>query len=291
MEDRKAPSNLQALPGRRALFRKRGAGYKRCMDTRSAGTVLITGASAGIGRACAEYFARGGWQIALGARRVERIEADAPKLEALGAAAVHTGKLDVCDAASVEDFVASVLSEQGAISCLVNNAGKALGTERLDDAEGSYWREMIETNVVGVLQMTRQVLPGMIERKNGHVIMIGSVAGHHGYAGGSVYCATKRSLWSLCEALRRENMGKGIRVTSVDPGLVDTEFSPVRFAGDLEKAKKVYEGLAPLTASDVADAVFYAATRPPHVNLDRIQIMPTAQADPWHIHRETQGTK
>ncbi|PIE24061.1 MAG: NAD(P)-dependent oxidoreductase [Planctomycetota bacterium] len=254
--------------------------------TQHSPSVLVTGASSGIGRATALAFAKEGWSVAVGARRQERIAALLPELEESGAPKVFGAELDVCNQDDIESFLSKLEKNFGPIDCLVNNAGKALGLEKLFEAEGSMWREMIETNVMGVLHMTRALLPGMMQRKRGHVIMVGSVAGHHGYAGASVYCASKRALWSLCESMRRETLGQGIRVTTVDPGLVDTEFSPVRFEGDEEKAAKVYEGLEPLHAEDVAECILFAATRKAHVNLDRIQVMPTIQADPWHIHRD-----
>jgi 3-hydroxy acid dehydrogenase/malonic semialdehyde reductase len=255
--------------------------------SKTKGSVLVTGASSGIGRATALAFASEGWRVAVGARRKERLDSLLPELEQAGAPACFAAQLDVTCRDDIESFVEAMEKEFGPVDCLVNNAGKALGLEKLYDAEGSMWREMVETNVMGVLHVTRALLPGMMERKRGHVIMVGSVAGHHGYAGGSVYCATKSAIWSLVEAMRRETLGQGIRVTTVDPGLVDTEFSPVRFEWDEEKAAKVYEGLEPLHAEDVAECILFAATRKAHVNLDRIQIMPTIQADPWHVHRES----
>ncbi len=248
--------------------------------------VLITGASAGIGRACALAFAAEGWSVAVGARRADRLETLRGELEAAGAPRVFHRVLDVTDRKSVAAFRNGLLETLGPPDCLVNNAGLARLVERLDEGEGEAWREMIETNLVGVLHMVRTFLPGMEERGRGHIVMIGSIAGRQAYAGGSVYCATKRALQSLCRALRLETLGKGIRVTSVDPGMVETEFSLVRFRGDETKASGVYEGFRPLEAEDVAACVLFAATRPPHVNLDEILVMPTAQADPWHLHRE-----
>ena len=257
--------------------------------SQASSSVLVTGASSGIGRATALAFASEGWNVAVGARRTDRLDDLLPELVSAGAPKCFAAELDVCSQDDIESFLTQLAMDFGDVDCLVNNAGKALGLEKLFDAEGTMWREMMETNVMGVLHMTRALLPGMMERKRGHVIMVGSVAGHHGYAGGSVYCASKRALWSLCEAMRRETLGHGIRVTTVDPGLVDTEFSPVRFEWDEEKAAKVYDGLEPLHAEDVAECILFAATRKAHVNLDRIQIMPTIQADPWHVHRESRS--
>ncbi len=247
--------------------------------------VCITGASAGIGEATAELFAREGWAVAIGARRTARLEEVARRLAELGASAVFHAKLDVTQEASIEEFVSAMTNTLGTPDCLVNNAGLARGAERVAEADGRAWREMIETNIFGLLWMTRRVLPAMLERGSGHLIMIGSVAGHLGYAGGSVYCATKSSVRSICEALRLETLGRGIRVTSVDPGAAETEFSLVRYSGDADSAAKVYAGFEPLHAIDVAECVLFAATRPDHVNLDQIRVMATAQADPWHVHR------
>ncbi|MCA8969983.1 MAG: SDR family NAD(P)-dependent oxidoreductase, partial [Planctomycetes bacterium] len=194
---------------------------------------------------------------------------------------------DVTDRKSIDFFRDELADAIGIPDILVNNAGLARGTERVADAEGIAWREMIETNLLGSLWMTRSFLPAMLERGSGHVIYVGSVAGHKGYAGGSVYCATKAGILRICEALRLETLGRGIRVTTVDPGAAETEFSIVRFSGDEAAAEKVYDGYEPLHAQDVADCVYFAATRPPHVNIDEIQVMPTAQADPWHVARAT----
>lgn len=251
--------------------------------------VVITGSSSGIGRACAIQFGKLGDRLSLGARRAERLdEVAAAAAAAPGAAKEHAfcSALDVTDPASVTAFVEGAIAAHGPIDVLVNNAGLARGTETIADGTGVAWREMIETNVVGLLEVTRRVLPGMIERQQGQVVVIGSIAGHKAYPGGGVYCGTKRALQPICEAIRMETLGKGIRVTSVDPGMVDTEFSVVRFAGDEAKARKVYEGTQPLVADDVAECVVFAASRPPHVNLDTILVMPTHQASPYHVHRE-----
>ncbi|HHI79855.1 MAG TPA: SDR family NAD(P)-dependent oxidoreductase [Planctomycetes bacterium] len=246
---------------------------------------LVTGASSGIGEATARAFARQGWRLALCARRKERLLSLRPALRELGSPHVLVHGLDVRDEAGVKAFAETVLAEQGCPDVLVNNAGLARGTERVDNAEGTAWREMVETNIFGLLYLSRAFLPAMEERKKGQIIMIGSVAGWSGYAGGSVYCATKAGVHKICEALRLETLGMGIRVSSIDPGMVDTEFSEVRFWGDKEKASQVYEDFEPLHAQDIADCVLFVATRPPHVNIDRLLVMPTAQADPWHVAR------
>lgn len=239
--------------------------------------VLVTGASSGIGAACAAAFAANGDRLSLGARRVDRLGADLP------AAFCH--ELDVTSPTSVAAFLLAAERANGPVDVLVNNAGLARDVEKIADGTGEAWREMIETNLIGLLEVTRRVLPGMVERRAGHVVVIGSIAGHKAYAGGGVYCGTKRALQPICEAIRMETLGTGIRVTSVDPGMVETEFSLVRFRGDDQRAAKVYTGVQPLTAADVAECVLFAVNRPPHVNLDTIVVMPTDQANPQMVHR------
>ncbi len=239
--------------------------------------VVITGASSGIGAACARQFARLGDRLSLGARRRDRLGEVAP------GAFCHA--LDVTSAASVERFVAAAIAAHGPIDVLVNNAGLARGVEKIAEGTGEAWREMIETNVLGLLEITRRVLPHMVANQKGHVVVIGSIAGHKAYVGGGVYCGSKRALQPICEAIRMETLGTGVRVTSVDPGMVETEFSVVRFRGDQERAGKVYENTRPLTADDVAECVLFAVNRPAHVNLDSIVVMPTDQANPQMVHR------
>ncbi len=241
--------------------------------------VVVTGASSGIGAACARGFARRGDRISLGARREDRLANVVP------GAFCHA--LDVTDKASVATFLAAAEAANGPIDVLVNNAGLARGTEKIAEGTGEAWREMIETNVIGLLEVTRLVLPKMVARRHGHVVVIGSIAGHKAYVGGGVYCGSKRALQPICEAIRLETLGTGVRVTSVDPGMVETEFSVVRFRGDQQRADKVYEGTRPLVADDVAECVLFAVSRPPHVNLDTIVVMPTDQASPQAVHRAT----
>jgi 3-hydroxy acid dehydrogenase / malonic semialdehyde reductase len=194
--------------------------------------IVITGASSGIGAACARAFHAAGDRLTLGARRVERLPGS-PR-QHLPAARCHRGD-------SVEQFVAAAIAANGPIDVLVNNAGLARGTEKIAEGTGEAWREMLETNVLGLLEVTRRVLPHMLEQRRGHIVVIGSIAGHKAYAGGGVYCGSKRALQPICEAIRMETLGSGIRVTSVDPGMVETEFSLVRFRGDAERASKVYK--------------------------------------------------
>lgn len=239
--------------------------------------VVITGASSGIGAACARAFAKLGDRLSLGARRSERLEAVAPSS--------FRQALDVTKADSVDRFVTAAIGANGPIDVLVNNAGLARGVEKIAEGTGEAWREMIETNVLGLLEVTRRVLPQMVTAGRGHVIVIGSIAGHKAYAGGGVYCGSKRALQPICEAIRLETLGSGIRVTTIDPGLVETEFSKVRFRGDEARAAKVYQDTRPLTADDIADCVVFAATRPAHVDIETIVVMPTDQASPHHLHR------
>lgn len=238
---------------------------------------VVTGASAGIGAATAKALAAQGYRLSLGARRTER-------LRALGLEA-FCAPLDVTDEASVERFLSGARTANGPVDLLVNNAGKAKGLGTVADSDLAHWREMIETNIMGVLHVTRRVLPEMLARKTGHIVFLGSIAGHETYEKGSVYCGSKRALQSIAQAIRLETLGSGVRVTSVDPGLVETEFSLVRFDGDDTKAKKVYEGTRPLTAQDIAECVVFAVSRPAHVNVDMILVKPTDQAAVGKVHR------
>ena len=239
--------------------------------------ILITGASSGIGEAIARELAGGDARLSLGARRTERLASIAP------GALCHY--LDVTDEDSVEDFLAAAEQANGPIDVLINNAGLARGIERIAEADGRAWREMMETNVMGVLHMSRRVLPSMIDRATGHVIMTGSVAGIDSYEGGSVYCASKRALTSICESMRLETHGTGIRVTNICPGLVESEFSLVRFRGDSERAQVPYQGTRPLTPKDIAECVAFAVTRPPHVCIDSMLILATDQSSATRVHR------
>jgi 3-hydroxy acid dehydrogenase/malonic semialdehyde reductase len=241
-------------------------------------TVMITGASSGIGEACARAFAGEGARLLLAARRVERLQSLADSLGDGLDTEAHVIELDVRDAAAVEAAFAALPPEWATIDVLVNNAGLGLGLGKLHEGVLDHWNQMIDTNVKGLLHMTRCVVPGMIERDRGHVINIGSIAGHELYPGGNVYCATKFAVDAITKGLRMDLVDTPIRVSTVDPGLVETEFSVVRFEGDVDRAKRVYEGIEVLTGNDVADAVVYCATRPPHVQINEIILTPTNQA-------------
>jgi serine 3-dehydrogenase len=196
-------------------------------------------------------------------------------------------QLDVRDRRAVENWAGGLEAGWRGIDVLVNNAGLARGLAPLHEDEVADWEEMIDTNLKGLLYVTRAVLPGMVERKRGHVINIGSIAGHEVYPGGNVYCATKHAVAALNRALAIDTLGTGVRVSSVDPGMVETEFSLVRFHGDGERAQAVYTGLDPLQGEDVAEAVLFCATRPPHANVREMVLMPSAQASAVHVHRST----
>ena len=249
------------------------------------GTVLITGASAGIGEACARRFAAAGARLLLAARRRERLERLAGELRDTHQSDVYLLELDVRNSGVVTQMLANLPAEWSTVDVLVNNAGLGRGLDPLQEGHAADWDEMIDTNVKGLLYVTRTVLPGMIERGRGYVINIGSIAGHEVYPQGNVYCATKHAVRALTQGLRMDLLGTPIRVSTVDPGLVETEFSTVRFRGDEERAEQVYEGYTPLTADDVADAVLWCATRPPHVNIDQIIIKPTDQASTTMVNR------
>ena len=242
--------------------------------------VLITGASAGIGAACAHAFAAYGARLVLTARRLGRLESLAAELREEHGTTTELIALDVRDGASVSERLGGL-----AVDVLVNNAGLGLGLDRVQEGDPAEWDEMIDTNVKGVLYVSRAVLPGMVERGRGHVINIGSVAGHEVYPSGAVYCATKHALDAITRGMRMDLLGTGVRVSTVDPGMVETEFSVVRFRGDHERAEKVYAGITPLSPEDIADAVLWCSTRPPHVNIDEIILKPLDQASATLVQR------
>ena len=248
--------------------------------------VLITGASSGIGAACARSFAAAGAKLILAARRLAALDQLAAELSDQFGTQVHTVQLDVRDRPAVEAAVAGLPAEWQAIAVLVNNAGLSRGLEKLQDGVVENWEEMIDTNVKGLLYVTRCVVPGMVRRSKGHVINIGSIAGHQTYPGGNVYCASKAAVKSITEGLKQDLLGTPVRVSSVDPGLVETEFSIVRFHGDGDRATKVYQGLTPLTPDDIADVVLFCATRPAHVNISDVLMVPTDQATATLVHRQ-----
>lgn len=237
--------------------------------------VLITGASAGIGRATAHRFQQAGAKLILVARREERLRELAAELSSDG---VLVAPLDITDALACKEFLTQLPSEFSSVSVLVNNAGMALGTDPAWLADLQQWEEVVELNIFALLRLTRKILPQMVERGHGHVINIGSVAGTYPYPGGNLYGATKAFVEQFSHNLRCDLHGTGVRVTNIEPGLVETEFSLVRFQGDVEKAAAVYEGIEAMTAEDVAEAIFWSASVPKRVNINRIEMMATAQS-------------
>jgi len=236
---------------------------------------VVTGASSGIGAAAVRRLHAEGFDVIAGARRIEKLR---EVTERVGATAIA---LDVRDRASVEAFVA----QAPRCDVLVNNAGGALGLEPLAEAVEEKWRQMWETNVLGLMLVTRALLPKLIASGNGHIVNIGSIAGFEAYPGGSGYTSVKHGVRAISRTLRLELLGKPVRVTEIDPGLVETEFSVVRFAGDEDRAAKVYEGMTPLTGDDIADCIAWAVTRPRHVNIDEMVVRPLTQATATQVAR------
>ena len=238
---------------------------------------LITGATSGIGEACARKFAQGGYDLIVTARRADVLSEVKCRLEALGAQ-VKALVFDVRDAEACKNAIKSLDSQWSRISVLINNAGLALGLKKEYEGDEDDWNIMIDTNIKGLLTMTRLVVPGMVERNEGHVINIGSVAGDAAYAGGNVYCATKAAVKTITDGLRIDVAETALRVTNIKPGLVESNFSSVRFLGDKQRADSVYNGIQPLTGDDIADVAFYAASAPKHVQIAEVLVLATHQA-------------
>lgn len=239
-------------------------------------TVFITGATSGFGAAAARRFAKAGWQIIVSGRREERLKALVEELAPQ--TAVHPLVLDVRDAEAVARAVAALPTAFAEIDILLNNAGLALGLEPAHEAKLDDWEQMVDTNIKGLMYVTRAVLPGMVERRRGHVVNIGSIAGSWPYPGGNCYGATKAFVQQFSRNLRADLPGKGVRVTNIEPGLAETEFSVVRFKGDRDKAGQVYAGTQPLTPEDIAEIVFWTTQLPAHVNINAVEVMPTSQS-------------
>ena len=248
--------------------------------------VFITGASAGIGAATALAFAAEGAKLLLAARRAEKLAVVAAQALERGAAAVHTFQLDVRDHRAVQGAIDGLPQEWAEIDVLVNNAGLSRGLDKLYAGKVDDWDEMIDTNVKGLLHVSRVVVPGMVARGRGHIVNLGSTAGEITYPNGAVYCASKAAERAINDGLREDLLGTPVRVTSIDPGMVETDFSLVRFHGDEERAAKVYKGLTPLTPEDIADTIVWAAGRPAHVNIARVSITSIHQANSLLFHRE-----
>ncbi|MEO6802375.1 MAG: SDR family NAD(P)-dependent oxidoreductase [Granulicella sp.] len=241
--------------------------------------VFITGASSGIGEATAHAFAAAGASLLLCARRLDKLKEMHPALLTNGAQSVNSFELDVTSRKAVEATLAALPSESVEVDILVNNAGLSRGMGKLYEADPDNWDEMIDTNVKGLLYVTRVIVPGMVARGRGHVINLGSTAGHMTYGNGVVYCATKAAEKAISEGLKIDLMGTPVRVTSIDPGMVETDFSRVRFSGDAERAAKVYQSITPLQPEDIAETIVWAASRPAHVNIHTIVMTSIDQAN------------
>ncbi len=246
---------------------------------------LITGATAGFGEAIAFEFAKNGYRLIITGRREERLKKVKTRIEKMHSCKILCLNFDVRDLRQTKKALSSIPSEWQKIDVLVNNAGLASGISPIQEGDFEDWDKMIDTNVKGLLYVTRLIAPMMVKRRSGHIINIASIAGKEVYANGNVYCATKFAVNALTKAMRIDMLPYGIRVTGICPGMAETEFSIVRFHGDKEKAKAVYNGFQPLTAADIADAVYYAVSRPPHVNISEIVIMPSAQANAGTVLR------
>lgn len=249
-------------------------------------TALITGASAGIGQAAARSFAERGTHLVLVARRRERLEALAAELRERTGVGVRTYPLDVRDRAGVLLMAQHLETESVAIDVLVNNAGLGRGLTTIQEGEFDAWDEILDTNVKGLLNLLGAFVPGMVERDNGHVVNVGSIAGHQVYPKNNVYIASKHAVKALTESLAIDLVGTQVRVTGISPGLVETEFSEVRLYGDAEQAQEVYRGYTPLTPADVADAIVYATNLPGHVNVLDLMLLPTDQRSAHILHKE-----
>lgn len=247
---------------------------------------FITGASSGIGAACARKFAQGGYTLLLNARSIDKLQALKTDLETAYGIDVELLPFDVRDRKAAETALKSLPEKYQTIDVLVNNAGLALGVDKEYEGTEENYDTMIETNITALLMMTRLVVPGMVKRGKGHVINIGSVAGDAAYPGGSVYCATKAAVKLLSDGLRMDLVDTPLRVTNVKPGLVETNFSVTRFAGDKERADKVYQGIKPLTGEDIAEVVYFAASAPEHVQIAEVLVLATHQASGTIVHRE-----
>ncbi len=248
-------------------------------------TILITGASSGSGEACARRFAAAGHRVIVSARRSDRLAA---LVDELGPeTACHAVTLDVRDREGVAAAIAGLPAEFAAIDVLVNNAGLALGLESADKADLDHWDTMVDTNIKGLMYCTRAVLPGMVARGGGHIVNIGSVAANWPYPGGNAYGGSKAFVQQFSRNLRTDLPGKNIRVSVVEPGMSETGFSVVRFEGDADRAAEVYAGMQPLSGEDVAEIVYWTTSLPPHININRVEVMPVAQAwSPLAVHRE-----
>jgi len=249
--------------------------------------VLVTGASSGIGKSTAEIFAKNGYNLIITGRRDERLNDLKKDLEKKYSVEVTTLSFDIRNHQEVEKAISSLTDENKNIDILVNNAGLAAGLSAIQDGNLDHWERMINTNIKGLLYITKIVANLMIKNKKGHIINIGSIAGKEVYANGNVYCATKHAVDALNKGMRIDLLPHNIKVTAINPGMVETEFSIVRFDGDTDRAKQVYTGMQPLTPEDIAETIYWVANRPAHVNINDLVIMPTVQASATNVIRKT----
>lgn len=256
------------------------------MESLKGKKVFITGVTSGIGKSCVYAFAKEGADLLISARRKNLVDEIADDIRKKFNVNVYPFQLDVTKRKDVNNAVQSLPVEWKRIDILINNAGMGRGMVKFYEDNPDGWEEMIDTNIKGLLNVTNAIIHQMVERKEGHIINIGSIAGHEAYPRGAVYCATKHAVGAITKSLRMDVMDKNIRISTIDPGLVQTGFSKVRFYGDEEKANAVYKGYIPLSPDDIADAAIYVATRPKHVNIAQMVVFPTAQASSIHVHKE-----
>lgn len=256
------------------------------MNRLSGKVVAITGASSGFGEAFARRFAEAGCNLTIGARRYDRLTSLADELACKHNVRVLPYPLDVQNSILCSEFIQQTIAEFGKLNLLINNSGLVFGLDHVKDGNETEWETIIDTNVMGILRITRNAIPYLIDSGDGHIINIGSIAGFEPYAGGAVYCATKAAVRAITESLRYELNGLPVRVSNLAPGLAKTEFSNVRFHGDTERADKVYENTEPLSAEDLAEIALFIASRPAHVNIDTLVVKPTCQASAYLVHRK-----
>lgn len=249
-------------------------------------TIFITGATSGIGKSCAEAFAKNSDQIIITGRRKELLKSVAEELHKKYQVEVLPLSFDIRNQKECENAIKEIPTHLKTIDILINNAGLAAGLSPIQEGDLSHWERMIDTNVKGLLYISRLIMPQMVNNKKGHIINISSIAGKETYANGNVYCASKHAVDSLTKAMRIDLLQYGIKVTAINPGAVETEFSIVRFDGDIERAKKVYEGYQSLKAEDIANAALWVSSQPEHVNINELTIMPTAQASSMYFHKK-----
>ncbi len=249
-------------------------------------TIFITGATSGIGKAAAKKLSEAGHRLILNGRRVERLSALEKEIQSKNKSEVLTLPFDVRNKADVAEKIQNMPIEWKNVDVLINNAGLSRGLDPIHEGKYQDWEEMIDTNVKGLLFVTREITPGMVQRKTGQIINVGSIAGKETYANGNVYCSTKYAVDALTKAMRIDLLYHNIKVTAVNPGAVETEFSMVRFHGDISKASNVYKGYDPLKAEDIADIIEYVIQTPPHVNINDVIVMPTAQANTFHFNKK-----